>query len=90
LIPIPEQPDIPEPVESGQPMQPDVTIKHRGKDTIEEYRVNNRLYMVKITPSIGPAYYMVDTDGDGQMESRRDITSGPNKVSIPQWVLFSW
>jgi hypothetical protein len=91
LIPIPEQPDIPEPVESGQPMTPDVTIIHKGKDTIEEYRVNNKLYMVKIKPSIGPSYYLIDTDGDGDMDSRRnDLVSGANNVNIPQWVLFSW
>lgn len=88
LIPLPEQPDIPEPVESGQPMEPDVTIRRRGEETVEEYRVNNKLYMVKIKPSIGPAYYLIDTDGDGEMESRRsDLNKGLN---IPQWVLFSW
>ena len=91
LIPIPEQPDIPPPVESGQPMEPDVTIIRREKDTIEEYRINNRLYMVKITPVIGPAYYLVDTDGDGEMDARSsDIQRGDNTMKIPQWVLLSW
>ncbi len=87
LIPL-EQPDIPQAVESGQPMAPDITIIHREKETVEEYRINNKLYMVKIQPVIGPAYYLVDTDGDGEMESRRsDLDKGLN---IPQWVLFSW
>jgi hypothetical protein len=91
LIPIPEQPDIPPPVESGQPMAPDVTIIRREKDTIEEYRINNRLYMVKITPFIGPAYYLIDSDGDGNMDLRRNgIVTGDNTMKIPQWVLFSW
>lgn len=91
LVPIPEQPDLPEPVESGQPMEPEITILRKGKDTIEEYRLNNKLYMVKIQPSIGPAYYLIDTDGDGEMDSRRnDIQSGANSMNIPQWVLFSW
>ncbi len=92
LIPIPEQPDIPPPVESGQPMEPDVTIIRRGKETIEEYRINNKLYMVKIKPSMGPSYYLVDTDGDGEMDSRRnsDAIRGDNAPNIPQWVLFSW
>ncbi len=91
LIPIPEQPDIPPPVESGQPMEPDVTIRRRENDTIEEYRINNRLYMVKIKPDIGPAYYLMDTDGDGQMDARSsDIVKGPNTMKIPQWVLLSW
>jgi hypothetical protein len=87
LIPL-EQPDIPPPVESGQTLEPDVTIVRRGKDTVEEYRVHNRLYMVKIKPSIGPAYYMIDTDGDGVLEHKRGTVE--EGVQIPQWVLFSW
>ena len=91
LIPLPEQPDIPAPVVSGQPMEPDGRIIRRDKDMIEEYRINNRLYMVKIKPSIGPAYYLVDTDGDGEMDVRSNaIERGANSVKIPQWVLLSW
>jgi len=86
--PVPEPPDIPPPVESGEAMEPDVTIIRKGKDIIEEYRINNRLYMVKIKPAIGPAYYLIDTDGDGVMDRRRGtIEEG---MKIPQWVLFSW
>jgi hypothetical protein len=88
LIPLPEQPDIPPPVESGENMEPDVTIVRRGKDTVEEFRIHNRLYMVRIRPSIGPAYYMIDTDGDGTLESRRGTLQ--EGMQIPQWVLFSW
>lgn len=88
LAPVPEPPDIPPPVESGENMEPDVTIIRKGKDIIEEYRINNRLYMVKIKPSIGPAYYLIDTDGDGTMDSRRGTVE--EGMRIPQWVLFSW
>lgn len=91
LLPMPEQPDLPSRVESGQTMEPEVTIRHKGDETIEEYRVNNKLYMIKITPAIGPEYFMVDTDGDGQMDAKRsDIYRGDNGMNIPQWVLFSW
>lgn len=88
LAPVPEPPDIPPQVESGEPLEPDVTIIRRGKDTIEEYRINNRLYMVKIKPAIGPAYYLLDTDGDGNMDVRRSDLE--DDMRIPQWVLFSW
>jgi hypothetical protein len=88
LVPLDDQPDIPAPIESGETMQPDVTITKRGKETVEEYRINNRLYMVKITPVIGPPYYMMDTDGNGTLDQRRGtIQEG---MKIPQWVLFSW
>lgn len=87
-VPIPDQPDLPAPVQSGQPMEPDVTIIRRGEETIEEYRINNQLYMVKITPVIGPAYVLVDRDGDGNLEARQgDNQKGMN---INRWVLFSW
>ncbi|HLF97056.1 MAG TPA: DUF2782 domain-containing protein [Methylococcaceae bacterium] len=85
---VPEPPDLPETVQSGENMEPDITIIKRGKETIQEYRINGRLYMVKITPSIGPPYYLVDNDGDGNMDARRSqLESG---LKVPQWVLFSW
>jgi len=88
--PVPDPPDLPSPVESGQPMEPDVTIIRRGDETIEEYRVNNRLYKVKVKPVIGPAYYLMDTDGDGNMDLRRNAESGEQSMRINQWMLFSW
>lgn len=85
---VPEAPDLPEPVQSGENIEPDITIIKRGKDTIQEYRVNGKLYMTKIIPAIGPAYYLIDSDGDGNMDVRRsNLESG---LRTPQWVLFSW
>ncbi len=87
-LPGPEQPEIPPPVESGRNMDPDITITRRGTDTVEEYRINGKLYMVKIKPSIGPPYYMIDSDGDGNLDVRKsDVT---REMSVPSWVLFSW
>lgn len=88
LTPLPEIPDMPPPVESGETMEPDVTIIKKGKDTIEEYRIHNRLYMVKIKPAIGPSYYLIDSDGDGTMDHRRGTVE--EGMNIPRWVLFSW
>ena len=87
LEPAPEPPLIPEQVESGQTLEPEVTITQRGADTVQEYRLSGRLYMLKITPSSGAPYYLIDTDGDGQMETRQnDVRTS----KVPQWVLFSW
>lgn len=88
--PLPDQPDLPAPVQSGEPMEPDVTIIRRGDETIEEYRMNNRVYKVKVTPVIGPAYYLYDTDDDGNMDLRRNAESGEQSMRINQWTLFSW
>jgi hypothetical protein len=87
-VPVPEPPELPPTVESGEPLEPDVTIIRRGKETVEEYRIHNRLYMVKVKPSVGPPYYLIDTDGDGNLDVRRSDLE--RDMRIPQWVLFSW
>ena len=74
--------------EEDQTSGPDIRITTDKKQTIEEYRSNGRLYMIKITPKKGRPYYLVDADGDGDMETRRNDLS-PN-LMIPSWVLFSW
>jgi len=85
---VPEPPELPAQIVSGENMSPDITITRQKKETITEYSVNGNVYMVKITPSSGPAYYLVDTDGDGDLETRRsELEKGMN---IPQWLLFSW
>jgi hypothetical protein len=88
LVDVPQPPDLPDSVESGEPIEPEVTIIRREETIIEEYRVNGQLYMVKIIPDVGPAYYLIDQDGDGQMESRR--SSLYDDLLVPQWVLFVW
>ncbi|RJQ45913.1 MAG: DUF2782 domain-containing protein [Gammaproteobacteria bacterium] len=87
IAPAPEPPEIPEQVQSGETLEPDITIIQKKEEVVEEYRVNGRLYQVKITPARGLPYYLIDTDGDGELETRaNDIT----KSQVPQWVLFSW
>ena len=81
-------PDLPDPIQSGQPIEPEVTIIQNEDKLIEEYRVNGNLYMVKVTPSIGPAYYLIDQDGDGKLESRTSRLGSDTRV--PQWILFQW
>lgn len=65
----------------------EIVIRKKGENIIEEYRINGQLYKVKITPGVGPAYYLIDTDGDGFMDARHDLKQDP---PVPQWVLFSW
>lgn len=88
LTPVPDPPDLPPQITSGEPMEPDITIIRYHEETIEEYRVNNRVRMVKIKPVFGPVYYLLDTDGDGNMDIRRSDNEAGMKIN--QWVLFSW
>ncbi len=88
LAPVPEPPELPMPVQDGETLEPDITIIRKGKKTIQEFRKNGQLYMVRIKPDVGPAYYLLDTDGDGNMDVRRsDMDKGLN---INQWKLFEW
>ena len=74
--------------ENSFSFEPEVTIIRKEDQLIEEYRINGSLYMVKVTPSIGPAYYLIDQDGDGKLESRTSrLGSG---TTTPQWILFEW
>ena len=52
-------------------------------DVIEQYRVAGQLKVVKVTPSRGPVYYLMDTDGDGRPDD-----GAP--VSPVYWKLFEW
>ena len=81
-------PTIPNEVDDSRNIpQPEVRIIRKKDTVIEEYRVNGRLRFVKITPTSGSPYYMVDTDGDGVLETREDNFSNP---PINQWILLEW
>ncbi len=69
-------------------IEPEVNIIQRNDKTIEEYRVNGQLYMIKVTPKGAPPYYLIDTDGDGSLETRQ--TEIEPDLLIPSWVLFRW
>jgi len=66
----------------------DVVIVQHEDETVEEYRIGGRVYMIKVEPGKGVPYYLVDTDGDGKLETHySDLTEN---IVIPQWVLFRW
>ena len=66
----------------------DITLIERPDATIREYRVGGRLFMVEVIPRVGRPYYLIDSTGDGQMDTRRNRL-GPNFIA-PQWILFQW
>jgi hypothetical protein len=85
-VPAPNPPPLPE---QSEAIGPEIKIIQEGKVIIEEHRLNGKLYKIKVTPQIGPPYYLVDIDGNGDFESRFE---GPGIVGsdmlIPSWVLF--
>ncbi len=88
LQPLPAVPPPPPGMEAfDAAMEPQVTIVKSEKETREEYRIKGKLYMIKVTPAIGPSFYLVDRQGDGNfIES--DITHTP--VKPPMWIIHSW
>ncbi|MDD5228507.1 MAG: DUF2782 domain-containing protein [Methylococcales bacterium] len=84
-------PDVPEPpkaVKSGETLEPDITIVRKGKKTIQEYRRGGRLYMVKVIPDVGLPYYLRDTDGDGKMDVRSNQLDRGAEVNM--WNVLEW
>ena len=55
---------------------------------VEEYSLDGRIYMVKVTPKNAPPYYLLDTDGDGTLE--RDKTGLGPGISPVYWKLKEW
>lgn len=84
LAPIPAPPPPPAGYEADAALEPQVTIRRQGEDKVEEYRVNGKLYMIKVTPLHGQSYYLVDREGQGNF-SRHDLTGAP--VRPPMWVI---
>lgn len=73
----------------GEQPPADVNIRRKGDQTLEEYSVNGRVYMVRVVPDKGIPYYILDADGDGRMESRlSEEHMGP--VSPVTYKLFEW
>lgn len=80
---------IPPKVQEEQ-IEPTVTIREEEERLIEEYRMNGRLYMVKVTPKKGGVpYYYVDTDGDGKLELDAD-QQALNPVQPVHWKIIEW
>ena len=66
-------------------IEPQVTIRQREGETVEEYRVNGKLYKIKVTPQRGEPYFLIDPRGDGSFV-RQDSPGTPG-LSVPMWVI---
>lgn len=85
-----QPPPLVEDAANDEELEPTVTIKQQADVTVYEYRLNGLLYGIRVVPRNAPAYYLVDADGDGFMDRRRNDLSSPDLNRIPAWVLFRW
>ncbi len=83
----PQLEPLPKPEVEEEELQPEVIIRRRGRNVIEEYRIGGRLYMIKVIPPIGPPYYLVDPDGDGRFARRSDLET---TLRTHQWRILEW
>ncbi|MDH4574537.1 DUF2782 domain-containing protein [Salinicola acroporae] len=61
--------------------QPSITSQQDGQRTIDECRVNGKLYAIRIVPANGKPYFLYDDNGDGDF-TRVEAPS----VAVPAWV----
>lgn len=82
------EPPPPPPMEADDAVdEPQVNITKDAAQTVEEYRANGRLYMIKITPKHGVPYYLVDDRGDGKFARQESLDSG---FRVPRWIIKSF
>lgn len=62
------------------------TTRHQGSDTVDEYKQNGHVWMIRIQPQNGPVETFMDTTGNGRLT--RDPRQGP--VSPVYFSLYEW
>lgn len=87
LQPLPEPPPPPPGMELDSALEPQITIRRSAGETVEEFRVRGRLYMIKVTPAHGVPYYMIDEGGRGDFTRRDTYDTGTRP---PMWVIHQW
>ena len=86
LQPVPPPPPMDNSAADAE-LEPPVTIIKQAEQTVEEYRANGKLYMIKIIPKIGAPYYLVDDRGDGKFSRQESLDSG---VRPPRWTIHKF
>ncbi len=87
LEPVPEPGPPPSEIANDPELDPQITIIRRENETVEEFRVNGRLTMVKVTPLHGRPYYLIAQGTDGTFIRRDSLDTG---LKVPMWLLFSF
>lgn len=72
----------PETAEVGTGPEPDINIIERDNATFEEYRINGRLYRIKVTPKIGAPYYLNYEEGANVWHRDEGVDPSPE---APVW-----
>jgi Protein of unknown function (DUF2782) len=87
LEPLAEPEPPPVEIANDPELQAQITIVHRDKETVEEYRLGGRLVWVKVTPLNGRSYYLVADASGGTFIRRDSLDTG---LRVPMWLLFTF
>jgi len=87
-IPLEELPPPPPMITTKPEPEPQVTTREEEGQTVQEYRLKGKLYMMRVTPKNGPAYVLMDLKGDGTFTRQENALD--NGVRVPQWVLMEF
>ena len=63
-----------------------LTVRQEGKDTVEEYRENGKVWMIRIVPPNGPNRVYMDNTGTGRLN--RDPRLGP--IDPVYYTIYEW
>jgi hypothetical protein len=85
LEPLPEVPPPPQ-MNIDPSQEPVVTVKKRGEDKVEEFRIGGKLYMIRVTPPHGTPYLLIDHAGNGEFGPVQTPSNG-SMISVPMWVI---
>jgi hypothetical protein len=84
-IPMPRTPGSPATTDANGNSVPDVQVRKEGDNTIQEYRENSKVYMIVVTPRVGPQQiYNVDPDGRIQGQNGQPPIR-PVEYTIMHW-----
>ena len=87
--PLEEPPPLAPATQADTALEPQVTRVNEAGETVQEYRVNGRLFMQRVTPrGGGRAYVLMDHKGDGSFTRQDNTLDG--RLQVPQWVLLEF
>ena len=91
LEPLPEPPPVPRDQSLKSSLEPDVRVVQGDDKVITQYVVEGVVRAVKVEhgDSDIPAYYLVDTDGDGRLDRRSGVSDEHERL-LAHWIIASW
>jgi hypothetical protein len=88
--PLPDPEPLPPKVQdSDEQIEPKVIIRREDDRVVEEYQSGGVVYMLRVIPDVGPAYYLIDTTGDGNFNERH-FHDQIDPVRPAHWKIVEW